>query len=83
MLRRQLAPPVNPAQSPFAGGDNALFSVPHSLPRAMSKKKVPKKKLATLQVDRFCDRQLCRPKPLFSKYAVFFSIPTPPKSNKF
>ena len=33
-------------------GDNALFSVPHSLPRAMSKKKVPKKKLANLRLDR-------------------------------
>ena len=33
-------------------GDNALFSVTHSLPRAMSKKKVPKKKCANLRFDR-------------------------------
>jgi len=40
-------------QCPFCkGGNDALFSVAHSFPLAMSKKKAPKKKLATLQVDR-------------------------------
>jgi hypothetical protein len=63
------------AQTPFAGGQCTFFFI--------KKKKVPKKKLTSMLLDRFCDRQLCRPKPLFSKYAVFFSIPTPPKSNKF
>ena len=32
--------------------DDALFSVAHSFPLAMSKKKVPKKKLASVPLDR-------------------------------
>ena len=66
---------VRPRTNSLAGGQCTFFFI--------KKKKVPKKKLTSMLLDRFCDRQLCRPKPLFSKYAVFFSIPTPPKSNKF
>ena len=63
------------AQSPFAGGQCTFF-----FPK---KKKVPKKKLATLQVNRFCDRQLCRPKLLFPKYAVHCLISALPEITKF
>ena len=63
------------AQSPFAGGQCTFFFA--------QKKKVPKKKLTSMLLDRFCDRQLCRPKPFFLKYAVRCLISALPEITKF